>query len=266
MKKNIFLTLFVFLSIFPFSYARGGYITIETKASTAIEGNNLKISVETKNKGNEAAYNIEIISNVQNEPKSGKIKDVLNVDETYKVEMDFNLNLENPGKYPAVVYVNYTDANQYPFSAISCMQFNFGENVSSQIFATSADMQMSNKGTFLLNIKNLSEKEKDVQVRLIVPKELSLLNSPKKVSLKARSEKEITFDINNFSALAGSNYQIYSLLEYVETGKHYTAIVPGMIKIAKKEPFYLKYKTALIIIAVLLIILFLIFQFKPKSK
>ncbi|OGL40471.1 MAG: hypothetical protein A3C43_00775 [Candidatus Schekmanbacteria bacterium RIFCSPHIGHO2_02_FULL_38_11] len=266
MRKIVFLTILVFLSIFSFSPARGGYITIETKTSTTIAGNTMKISVETKNKGNEPAYNVEIISSVQSDTRSSKIKEILNVEETYKSEMDFNLRLDNPGRYAAVIYVNYTDANQYPFSAISCLQFSFGENVSSQVFAKSADVEMNNKGKFLLNIKNLSEKDKEVQIRLIVPKELSPDNSLKKVSLKARSGEEIRFTINNFSALPGSNYQVYSIMEYIESGKHYTSIVPGTIKIEKDEPFYLKYKIVLIIISAILVILFLIFQFKPKSK
>ena len=113
---------------------------------------------------------------------------------------------------------------------------------------------------------NLGNKDKNVSARLVIPKGITAEKSVQSATLEAGSEKEIEFNLKNFAALPGSSYQVFAILEYDESNKHYSTVVPGIIKIAKEESFYQKYKILLIVISVILIISFLIYQFKPKAK
>jgi len=260
-----FISFFLFFTFFN-PLANAGFITIETKITTSSENEILKVIAEVKNNGNEPAYNVEIRTDLQTDIKVSKIKDALGVGETYKADFEFNLNFKNPGKYPLVIAVNYTDANQYPFSALSCTQFAYRENTVSQVFAKSMELAMSKKGELILNAKNLAEKDKNLSIRLIIPKEISADALIKKMSIQGRSEKEIGFNLNNFSALPGSNYQIYAILEYEEGNKHYSTVVPGVVKIEREGMFFQKYKTLIIVIVGILVLLFLVYQFMPKKS
>ncbi|OGL42813.1 MAG: hypothetical protein A2042_02505 [Candidatus Schekmanbacteria bacterium GWA2_38_11] len=266
-KKRSDAILFLFFFLLSFTtFASAGYITIETRTTATLTDSTLKVTVDVKNNGNEPAYNVEITANAENNTRSSKVKDILNVSETFKADFDFNLDLKYPGRYPLVIAVNYTDANQYPFSAISCSNFYYKENVIPQVFAKSAELTMSKNGELFLNIKNLTKENINLNIRLIISKELSAEVAAKKITLEGRAEKEVKFAVNNFSALPGSNYQVYAILEYDDSGKHYSTAIPGIVKIEKEGIFFQKYKIFIIIAAGILIALFLIYQFRPKAK
>jgi ABC-type Fe3+-siderophore transport system permease subunit len=248
---------------FP-ALSEGSYITLETKTLAKLDGSTLHLEVEVTNKGDESARSLQIEATVLNQKKMLPLKDVLEVGETYKESADFEIDVSTPGRYPVILREDFADANQYPLSAISTSHFYVKENVPSRVVGSMEAIAISKEGRLALNLKNLEEKAVPLRVALVVPRELSVKDPTRKVSLQGRSKEDLSFDVENFSALPGGRYAVFAILEYELDGKHHSNIAQTVVGIEKEKDILQKYRLPLIIgIAVaglLLVVLFIILQ------
>jgi CARDB len=260
-KDALLLLIFFLLTLGPTS-AKASFITLETQTSPTYDGKRFKMGVDVTNKGDEPAYNVQVNADINGRLVTTPAKDILQINKKDSVELAANMTLEKEGKYPVIVNVDYTDANQYPFTAISITQFVYGKSLPSEIFGTLQNIEISTKGNLNLSLKNLSDQEKKLTVRLIIPRELSSPSLSKTISLKAKSEEKVDFEVKNFSALPGSSYTIFALMEYDEGNLHYSASAGGNIKIKKEEGFVKSNQRLLIAVAIVLVVLFVYFNLR----
>ena len=254
--KDCLLLIFLFLLVLGPTSAKASFIRLETQINSTYDGKRFKVGVEVTNRGDEPAYNVQVNGEVNGQMLTTPAKDSLGVNEKYSTDAVLDTNLAKNGKYPVIVKVDYTDANQYPFSAISINHVVYGKNVTSQMFGIFKNIEISSEGILNLSLKSLSEQEEKVTVRLILPRELSSPNLSKTISLKAKSEDKVNFEVKNFSALPGSVYSVYAIMEYDEGDTHYSSSVGGNISIQKEGGFVKSNRTLLIGIAVILVVLF----------
>ncbi len=260
--KNSFLLSIIFLLALGSTPAKASFITLETRTSPSFDGKQFKMAVDVTNKGDEAAYNVQVSADINGRMSTTPAKEILEVKEKHSVEVAADMTLEKAGRYPVIVNVDYTDANQYPFSAISITHFVYRENLPSQIFGTLQNIEISTKGSLTLSLKNLSEKEKNVMVRLVLPKELSSPGLTRTIPLKAKSEEKVGFEVKNFSALPGSTYSIFAIMGYEEGDLHYSTSVGGNIQITKEQGFVKSNQRLLIGLAIVLGAAFVYFNLR----
>ena len=259
-----FLLPVLLLLLFAFDTApvQASFITMETQTSPTYDGKRFKMTVDVTNKGDEPAYNVQISADINGQVISTPAKDSLQVNTKHSVQMANDLALEKDGRYPVIINVDYTDANQYPFSAFAITHFNYRKNLPSQVFGTLRNIEISTKGSLVLDLKNLGENEKNVSVRLVLPKELSSSGLSKTIALKGKSEVKLSFEVKNFSALPGSNYSIFALMGYDEDDLHYSASVSGSVKITKEQGFVKSNQRLLIVVAIVLGAAFVYFNLR----
>ena len=245
--------------------AQGSFISINTKTSATFQENTLIVEVSVTNKGDEPAYSVQVGVDANDITALTPVKDVLQINETHTVETTFDMDIQTAGRYPLIVTVDYTDLNQYPFSAISSSYFFYKEDVTPKIHGKMDSLEISKSGKFVLTLKSLLDKDKKIKVKLIVPRELSVLEPVTDIDLYSKSENKIRFDINNFSALAGSNYQVFAVIGYEDNNKRYTVTIPGIVKIMERTDFLKTYKWVFIGIGAALLAIFLGLQFRPKK-
>ena len=258
--KN-FLVFFLLVLLQSMGVAQGSFISMETKTSATFQENTLVVKVGVTNKGDESAYSVQVSVDANDKVASTPVKDILQTNETYTVEAPFDMDIQTVGRYPLIVTVDYTDLNQYPFSAISSSYFVYKEDVSPRIHGKIDSVGISKSGKLVLTLKNLLETAKKVRVKLSVPRELSVSEPIKDVDMDSRSEKTIRFAIKNFSALAGSSYHVFAVIGYDDNNKHCTVTIPGMVKIMEKKDFLQTYKWVFIGIGAALLTAFLWIQF-----
>jgi hypothetical protein len=107
----------------------------------------------------------------------------------------------------------------------------------------------------VMRIKNLDTTPKELQLKLILPKEISSPQPENRISLNGSTEQSVRFTVKNFSALEGSTYQVFVLAEYDEQGKHSCFFTPGTIKIVPAQNFLSEHKIALAAVAATLLLL-----------
>ncbi|MGR3318980.1 MAG: CARDB domain-containing protein [Candidatus Anammoxibacter sp.] len=244
----------------------GSFISIKIDTKATVIGNTLKMQIAASNHGDEAAYNVTVSVDLDGERRLSEIRDVLNVNKSFPVEFNYDLKLEKAGKYPIIVTVDYADANMYPFSAISIPLFFYKENASADILCKVDNVEIVKRGVVNLAIKNLNEKGKDIIVRLVLSKELTVSKPIQNVQLLPHSEVKVKFGVGNFSALEGSTYSGFAIIEYEENDRHFTLVSSGLVKIIQEKKFFDKYKWIIIASVSVLLVVFIVLQFTAKSK
>src|SRR3989338_8025181 len=208
--KKLLLFLLIILLVIPIVAA--SFISI--RSSITATKNETIISVT--NLGDEAAYNVQLCLDLNNKKTISDLKNQLGVQEKFEWKVPLATNLENPGKYPLVLTTNYQDANSYPFSAISVSTFDHKQSTISDIAAKINGIGLSDRETLELTIKNLAETTKGLNIRLVVPKELTADKDRLRAKLPAKTQSTINFEIKKFSALTGSSYAVFAIVEYDE--------------------------------------------------
>ena len=231
------------------------YITITPKIDIKFERNQLRLSIEVTNSGDESAFNIQTSAEVAGKVLTSGIREELRVKEHFTDVLSADLTLERPGRYPIFVTVSYTDANQYPFSALYIPTLVNKEATAPKILGILRGSDFATQGSAGVVIKNLDDQEKAVHMRFVLPKELSSSDLDQQVSLGPHSEVKIPLKMKNFSALPGSSYPIYAVLEYEFGGSHFTSTATGNVRIVKQD-FVRDNKTFLIGVGILLAIAF----------
>lgn len=235
-------TLLVLILLFIPHPVIAGAISLTTSVSSEIMiEDSTNLHIELLNSGNEPAYDVQvslITEDFESEPiLAGK----LNPNKPF--EGDINVSLTKniiPGKYPVAVIVDYADANGYPFSSVSPSYIVYKTQTVTRVSGIFNQLSLAGKEEkkLILYIRNLDDVSHDVDVELIIPREMKVLNDKRSVSLESKEEKELSFEVSSLSALPGSSYVVLASLEY-EDETYHSSFVSGIIKITEGKPFNL---------------------------
>ena len=190
----------------------------------------------------------------------------MKVDESYQADLTLPLDLVKPGTYPLVLIMHYTDANQYPFSALTCQTFVNEKEVISPVFGQGKSVSFNKEGKLGFSIKNMSDEPVTVKTSLIAPRELTVEQNERELQLAPRSDQESDFSLKNFSALGGSTYQLFALAQSEDADYHYTSIFPGTVKITANQGVFGFSYTMMGALLALLLVVFIISQLLAIRK
>jgi len=265
-KKTLsVLFLIFFLNLNPVS---ASFISITTDiGDVSIDGGNGQSLFLMKNQGDEAAFEVDM-SLILPKGFSGKEAYIGVLEPNGRSETFLNITLTGdalPGVYPAVVIVNYRDANSYPFSAVTPFNIINRERTTSKVFGIFRELMLegNEEETFTLSIKNPEDEPRTLDVRLYLPKELSSREREKTVSISPLGEAKIDFSVSSFSALPGSTYAVLASITYETEGREYTSFARGILKIEKENK--LVSNQVLLAVLIILIALFLFYQIRGRK-
>ncbi len=266
--KYISVTIFLIAFILIFEYvfvASAGTLTIKTQTTVKTEGDFLKGTIKVCNRGTVAAHDVQANIVFQEKRIKTPAKELLAVNECKTYHFEEILTGIKKGRHPLTVIVDFQDAAQYPFSAISCTTFFFKEDVNVDLLCLIDELTMNKKGKLRCEIKNLGLGPMNIRSTLILPKELSSPGPHIDFDIEPRGEKTVVFEIENFSALSGASYPVFFFFEYDLRDTHYTAISRSVVRIPKKENWFRHTRWLLAAIAVILGAIFALYQLK-KGK
>jgi len=246
--------------------AVASYISLNTTLRTKVVGQTLKITVNSVNKGDESAYNIRAEIRAGSKQWLLEKKAELPVNLCYQAEVNFPLSISKPGTYPLILTMHYTDANQYPFSALIAQTYIFLKESVSPIFGQVKSVSFFKEGNLGFKLKNLGDREIKAKTYLVAPRELTVEKNQLELVVGPKSEKNGSFTIKNFSALSGSTYQVFAVSEFEDKELHYTAIAPGTIKIVEDKLLFGLGQNFLLIILASLVAVFIFAQFYKWKK
>lgn len=244
-------------------------ISLTTTISTDLmTENTTKIQVKLLNSGDEPANNVQIslISDFQSNPIF-----VGTLIPNIPFEKEFNISLKEdilPGNYPLVVLVDYSDANGYPFSSVSPSSIVYKTPSVSKLSSVISELSLGDKETkkLTLNIRNLDDVSHELDVKLILPRELKVVDGERTILIQSKEQKELNFDVSSFSALPGSSYVVLASIEYEDEGLHYSSFGRGMVRITESSDLIELPSWLPITFIAVLVVIFIYYQLKGRKK
>ncbi len=162
--------------------------------------------------------------------------------------------------------VNFHDANQHPFSALSCRTFSFKKNVQADLIGLIDGINIKKKGDLRFEIKNLGSGLRDIRASLILPKELYSPRTQVDLQIEPGRKKGVDFEIVNFSALSGASYPIFGFIEYDLRETHYTAVSRALVTIAKEENWFRRTRWSWLGLGVFFVAVFILYRWYHLKK
>ena len=211
--------------------AAAGILTINTSTTVKVVDNLLIVTVVINNKGTVPAHNVQVHLLVLGDRLSGDMRKILGVNQSDTVRFEKVVRGIKKGRYPLSIYVDFHDANQYPFSTTSVTTFSYMEELEADIKGTIDDVALKRAGNLKITFKNSGAKTRKGFINLVLPKELSATKPAMKFQINPGTEKSSVFKIINRSALNAS-YPVYCYFEYETDDIHNTAVATGIVRIS----------------------------------
>ena len=269
MKKRYFrfgLLLTIWFTLFSVTPSFAGILKIQTQTTIQTTDNRLNITVALANEGTDTAYNLQVHLNLFGTMLDSALKPQLDPGGSGTFVFEKSVEGVRTGRYPLTVSVDFHDGNQYPFSALSGMTFSVGPNVNPDLAVLGKDVAMDKMGKLSLDIKNIGANPKKILATLILPRELSTPVPQQNFQMAPRSEKNLDFEIRNFSALPGADYPVFCYFEYDLANIHHTAVGTAVIKIIAPENLFRRYRWLWIGFAAILILALFALVVKNRGK
>lgn len=237
------LLAFMIAALLVIPYSLASYITINAQLPEISASENVAAAKFTvSNTGDESAFSVQTsFKSADGVSFPTLFSDKLEPEK--QVDTFFNLNITKnllPGKYPILIVTEYADANNYPFSAVSSSFLAYKDRTSSDVngFLDEIQIPRGGKASAKLKIVNRGSVDRNVVINVFVPKELAVGNYDKNVSLKSGEQKSANIEISSLAALQGSTYTIFAIIEYEDSGKHYSSFSRGLVRITKDEGIF----------------------------
>jgi len=246
--------------------ATADVLKIETETTVEVSADRVTARVTFANRGTAPAYNLQVHLIALGLTDASPVVAHLDPGQSERAFFERAIRGVGKGRYPMTVRVDFHDANQYPFSALSGMTFHIGEAVNPDLAALTQDMILNQSGTLRFDVKNLGLTPEKVTATLVLPKEFSSAQPTKAFDMDQRSDKTVTFEIRNFSALPGAAYPVFSYFEYDSKGVHHTALARALITVAPDENLFRRFRWLWITLAGILAALLILVLIKERRK
>ena len=224
-------------------------LKIETRTDVEATAERVRARVVIANGGTAPAYNLRVHLTALGVSDASPVVSRLDPGRMEGVSFKRDIRGMPTGRYPMTVRVDFHDANQYPFSALSGMTVDVGEPVNPDLAVLSRDLELQGSGILRFDLKNLGLAPARITATLVLPKELSSPAAEKGFEMGPRSEGSIGFEVRNFSALPGASYPVFSYFEYDSEGVHHTALGRSLITIAPDDTLFRRFRWAWIALA-----------------
>jgi len=260
----LLLFCWIFLSTAP--AAAADILKIETETTVEVSGDRIRATVAFANRGTAPAYNLQVHLNALGLTDASPVAAQLDPGRSERAFFEKEVKGVGKGRYPLTVRVDFHDANQYPFSALSGMTFHVGEAVNPDLAALTRDMTLGRSGRLRFDIKNLGSEPEKIIATLVLPKEFSSPEPRTAFEIGRRSEKTVDFEIRNFSALPGAAYPVFCYFEYDSKGIHHTALARTLITVREDQNLFRRFRWAWITLAGVLAALLILVLIRERRK
>jgi hypothetical protein len=145
------------------------------------------------------------------------------------------------GHWPYEIVVEYADANLYPFQALSVGTLVVGSPPLARVAIPAlASPVLSDRAQLSVHVKNLSETERRVTLKVLAPDAIEAKHASEEALLGAWAELEVPVELTNRAALGGSRYPLFVTVEYEDGPVHHTLVGQTSVEIlgadAKDSP------------------------------
>jgi hypothetical protein len=224
-----------------------GNISLDLSAQALVDGGALKIQLNVRNSGDEAAHAVEPRLFFQNEMVAGRRRPSLGPGEAMAVELSAPAAGIGAGRWIYRIMVGYTDANEYPFHALHVATVDVGDVLQRQrVVLEQVVMEpVAAEGTLNAALKNLTGETRRIQVAVYLPEGIHTAGPPPVVELAPWEARSVSVSVVNRTARPGSRYAIFVAAEYEDGATHQVALVPTVLEVVVQQAVLERWRTTL---------------------
>lgn len=216
-------------------------ITLTSTLTCTVTPSQLNAELTIKNEGEESAHNIWATFVNGDKIWISDITAELKVDQLLRIEYQEKLDMKLQGTYTLIAKILYQDAAGYPLSTIVVNPFVYGEAAISSVFGQLEDLKLSSRGNLDLRLTNSDHNDLVLNISIFVPDELSAFPTQGEYFIGAMSEKTYRVKLENFSALVGSTYPAWAVIEHDNEDHHSTQVCSAAVQIIDKPNVFQEY-------------------------
>lgn len=243
MFKHALAAIIILLGIAGESFAGTISISVESSITTHSDKKTAELKCSVTNNGDEAAREVAIDMPLLNEREDLSASLAPAGTAHYTKEVSFQaLNIDKDGAYALPFRVLYKDGNRFSFSAPQVALFHVGTPPSS---AVSLEMINTSPGT-TIELANKTSVEFSVRSVSVAPVSVRNIYPLSALELKAKLQDPVTaetlspgatlkhrIEIENASALSGSTYPVFVIVEGERSEKHFAEFQVFLVKITE---------------------------------
>jgi hypothetical protein len=214
------------------SLAHAGSISISVTSTAELKDGKLSVALKISNSGDEAANSVVTILRQRDREARGTRHESVNPGETIEETLSVPAGDLGPGRWPFRIATDYTDANQYPFEALHVGMVTVGDPSPTKVAVPQITIPpVSETGTVSMTVKNLAGVVRDASLNVFAPDGLEVPDATQRLQLQAWETKEVRTGLVNRTALAGSRYPVFVVIEYDEDGAHQALVASNTVEI-----------------------------------
>lgn len=204
--------------------AMAGSISISTEVAATVREGTVSVTLDITNSGDEAAMSVAAQAEFGGGAARAEPRPSLRPGERMQARLDLPRAQASPGQWPLVTRVDYADAKGYPFQALQVAVVSVLASPSLVAIVDVDAQPVAGSGALRARLKSLSDAPRQVQLRLVSPRELEMDPGGTALSLAPWGEATVDAKIVNRAARVGSRYPVFVTAEYDDQGVHHTAV------------------------------------------
>jgi hypothetical protein len=246
--------------------AHANSITLDVDASSRYSKGSVRLKMVTINKGTEAADDIRVEVFLGDVHVESDTLARLDINEDHEWFLELGAPPQPPGIHTIVIRIHYTDTFGHPVSGLHTTQVFTGDVSPGEAFEADLEWtEMKESGSVTLSLSSQGDVAQEIACRLVLPVELQCAEPSISLSLAPRGQASHAFSLRNTTALRGSRYRIYAIMDFVKDGRHHSIQKPALLTIQPHKSMTRRAQSSWIAIALLLLIAFFIAQSRTRE-
>jgi hypothetical protein len=225
-------TLALAIAILVGAEAWAGTIAIQVSHRAELSKGELRAAVTLSNQGDEAAHAVTPVLRFRGAEIRGATQPDLPPKQPVEASLTLPAGSLADGHWPYEILVEYADANLYPFQALSVGMLAVGSPPLPKVAVPAlASPMLVEHAELSVHVKNLSETERRVTLKVIGPDAIEQKHASEETLLGPWAELEVPVELTNRAALPGSRYPLFVTVEYEDGAVHQTVVAQTTVEI-----------------------------------
>lgn len=223
------------LLLLPALRAGGGEITLQLTSTAELGNGALRVALKVTNAGNDTAFALRPRLALGEREALGSTLASLVPGASFDVLLSMAAPQLGPGRWPFRVAVDYADGNSHPFQSLQAALLVLGQPP--PVALALGEIQttpLQDRGSVRLLLRNEGGADVRARVSLLVPADLEPLREAANVTLAPRQQRELELPLGVRTALVGSRYAVYVLVEY-DDGAHQAVLAQAVVDVRARR-------------------------------
>jgi hypothetical protein len=222
----------------PCARAFAGTISLVVSSRAELREGRLRVAVTIANAGDEAAVNVRPTLSFLGRDVQAPAHETLAAKQSVESALAIDAPALGPGRWPFRLAVDYADAAYHPFQTLQLAAIALGEPGPVGLeLAEIETTPIEDAGTARIRVRNSGAGKRETTISLSAPRDLEVEEPTRRVAfIPLDGEADVSFRLVPRTALAGSRYAVYALVEFDDPAGHQALIREAQVLVSGRRP------------------------------